>query len=64
MSFGTGILLALIGYFVLKAVLRLYRAMDADRPKQSRVSDQKFYLDKFGRKHDIEDTRWRDLPSG
>ena len=62
MRFGVAVLLTLIGYFVVKAVWRLYRAIREDRPNSVGKSKQSPFLDKFGRKQEIEDVRWRDLP--
>ena len=61
MNLLTGILVAAIGYFLLRAVWRLFKAVEADRPsprppqaKSSLESEEDFF--------EIEDAHWQDLP--
>lgn len=63
MKLLSGILLAAIGYLLLKAVWRLFKAVEVDRPirKPPRAtSSPEFEEENF----DIEDARWHDLPGG
>ncbi len=63
MSFGVGVLLALIGYFVLKAGWRIYKVVEIDRPdRDDGPSPEQTYRDEFGEEYEVEDARWRDLP--
>ncbi len=63
MNLLSGILLATIGYFLLRAVWRLFKAVEADRPapKPPRPPSSGEFEDEFD---EIEDARWRDLPGG
>lgn len=61
MNLLTGILAAAIGYFLLRAVWRLFKAVEADRPSpkppratSSLESEEDFF--------EIEDAHWQDLP--
>ncbi len=63
MKLLSGILLAAIGYFFVKAVWRLFKAVEADRPTRKpprATSSSEFEEENF----DIEDARWHDLPGG
>lgn len=63
MKLLSSILLAVIGYFLLKAVWRLFKAVEADRPTQKpprATSSPEIEEENF----DIEDARWHDLPGG
>lgn len=62
MNFGVGILLVVIGYFIVKAVWRIYRAVGVDRPDRSKKPLEQTYRDEFGEEQEVEDARWRDLP--
>ena len=63
MNLLTGILLAAIGYFLLRAVWRLFKAVEVDRPtpKPPRAKSSLEPEDEF---FEIEDARWQDLPGG
>lgn len=63
MNFLTGILLAAIGYFLLRAVWRLFKAVEADRPSPKPPRDTS-YLESEEEFFEIEDARWHDLPGG
>jgi len=62
MNFIVGVLLALIGYYVLKALWRLYKVVESDQTNQGRVPQKKQFSDEFGKDQKIENARWRDVP--
>ena len=62
MSLAVGILLALIGYFILKAVWRIYKIVGMGQPKQDLKPGRPSFRDEFGEEQEVEDARWRDLP--
>ena len=62
MRFLTGVLLILIGYYVFKAVWRLYKVVQSDGPSRRQVPKKKDLSDDFGEKIEVEDASWRDLP--
>ena len=63
MKLLSGILLTAIGYFLLRAVWRLFKAVEADRPtrKPPRATSSREFEEEIS---DIEDARWHDLPGG
>ena len=63
MNLLSGVLFAAIGYFLLRAVWRLFKAVGADRPspKPPRATSSLEPEDEF---FEIEDARWQDLPGG
>lgn len=62
MRFGVAILLTFIGYLIIKAGWRLYRAVREDRPDKMNKPKKSPLLDKFGQEYEVEDVPWRDLP--
>jgi len=62
MRFLTGVLLVLIGYYIFKAVWRLYKVVQSDSQSRRQVSKKKDIADDFGEKLEVEDALWRDLP--
>ncbi len=63
MSPVVGILLTLIGYFIVRAGWRLYRAIEVDRPnKIKRRPRRQTIQDEFDEEYGTEDVHWRDLP--
>ena len=62
MNFGVGILLAMIGYFIARAVWRIYRIVGVDRPDRGKKPLEQTYRDEFGEEQEVENARWRDLP--
>ena len=63
MNLLTGVLLAAIGYYLLRAVWRLFKAVEADKPT-SRPPQAKSSLDSEEEFFEVEDARWQDLPGG
>lgn len=63
MNLLSGILFAAIGYFLLRAVWRLFKAVEADRPtpKPPRAPSPLESEEEF---LEIEDAHWQDLPGG
>ncbi|MCY3629671.1 MAG: hypothetical protein OXI05_10280 [Bacteroidota bacterium] len=62
MSLAVGILLALIGYLILKAVWRIYKVLGIGQPKQDLKPRRPSFRDEFGEDYEMEDARWRDIP--
>ncbi|MCY4169996.1 MAG: hypothetical protein OXF08_00135 [Bacteroidetes bacterium] len=62
MNFIIGVLLTLIGYYVLKALWRLYKVVESDRPNRTnQVKPKRRFSDELGKDLKVEDARWRDL---
>ncbi len=62
MSLAVGGFLVLIGYFILRAVWRIYKVVGMGHPKQDVKPRRPSFQDEFGEEQEIEDARWRDLP--
>ncbi len=62
MSFVAVILLGVIGYFIARAVWRIYKVVGVDRPDRDDEPLEQTYRDEFGEEHEVENARWRDLP--